>query len=113
MSVYDLSEFDHACGQRIAEKRKTAGYKSQEKFGEALDVSRETIKKIETGVAISERMFNRIVDHLKCTPEYILTGKEETSEEEKLYEDWFSGLSLEKKRWYFNIFKQMEQYPLS
>ena len=47
------------------------------------------------------------------SPEYILTGKEETSEEEKLYEDWFSGLSLEKKRWYFNIFKQMEQYPLS
>lgn len=112
MDVYDLSKYDYACGQRIADKRKAAGYKSQEKFGEALGVSKQTIKKIETGVVISERMFNRIVVHLKCSPEYILTGKEEISEEEKLYEDWFSGLSLEKKRWYFNVSKQMEQYPV-
>lgn len=84
MSVYDLSKFDYACGQRITAKRKTVGYKSQEKFGEALGVSKETIKKIETGVVISERMFNRIVDHLKCSPEYILTGKEEKRRRRKI-----------------------------
>lgn len=112
MDVYDLSKFDYACGQRIASKRKSAGYKSQEKFGEALGVSKQTIGKIETGEEVSERMFHRIVVHLKCSPEYILTGKEETSSEERMYEGWFSDLSLEKKRWYFNIFKQMEQYPI-
>lgn len=112
MIGYDLSNFNFECGRRIAELRRDAGYSSQEKLAEAIGVSKPTITKIETGNVITERNFNKIVALLQCTPEYILTGKEETSEEEKLYEDWFSGLSLEKKKWYFNIFKQMEQYPL-
>lgn len=112
MIGYDLSDFNFECGRRIAELRRDAGYSSQEKLAEAIGVSKPTITKIEIGNVITERNFNKIVALLQCTPEYILTGKEETNEEEKLYDAWFTGLSLEKKKWYFNIFKQMEQYPL-
>ena len=109
MIGYDLSNFNFECGRRIAELRRDAGYSSQEKLAEAIGVSKPTITKIETGNVITERNFNKIVALLQCTPEYILTGKEEVGDEEKMYNDWFANLPIEDKKLFFGFSELLKQ----
>lgn len=85
--------YNHPFRKNLKEARKKAGYKTQETFSEAMDVTVESVRNWEQGRTIPEmKTLLKIVELLDCDMDYLIGRIQESSHTRKYIQEQ-TGLS--------------------
>ena len=110
-----MSKFLTQFGQNLKEYRKLCGFKSQEKFAEAVGVATNTISAVENGKSFFKmENYEKVCEVLNITPDLLFDfkslNKTSTTKYEKTIMAKIKKLSINKQKQILEIIDTFEKY---